>query len=344
MTSTVSTTSLQILVIQVSRIGDTMLTTPALAAIAAAYPGARITVLGHPKRFEVLENFPGISALRPITKQTSLWRGWLGPKSFDLAFIYGQDAALLRYALRVARRVVAFRQPETALNTRLAAALPWPMPETVHWVDRLLALPRAEGLSAPTRRIQYHPRPAERAAAQRELAASGLWQAAPLIGLQVASFPTKAHRDWPLAYFIGLCDALRARWPAAGFLLYGSAADQPRTGVLARHLGARALDCAGRLSLRQTAALMSHTRLYVGVDTGPTHLMSSFDIPMVALYHSLYPAAIYGPLDHPCAEPIDHPRVHASDRSEADSMADIPVAEVLARIERLAARILPAGR
>jgi len=45
-----------ILVINVTRIGDTLLAVPALRALATAWPDARLTVLGHPKRVAVLEN------------------------------------------------------------------------------------------------------------------------------------------------------------------------------------------------------------------------------------------------------------------------------------------------
>ena len=47
-----------VLAIVVSRIGDTLLATPALRAIAGAWPDAKLTCLAHPKRAEVLRNLP----------------------------------------------------------------------------------------------------------------------------------------------------------------------------------------------------------------------------------------------------------------------------------------------
>ena len=44
-----------ILVINVCRIGDTLLATPAIRALARMWPEARITVLGHPKRLDFVE-------------------------------------------------------------------------------------------------------------------------------------------------------------------------------------------------------------------------------------------------------------------------------------------------
>ena len=40
----------RILYINVSRIGDTLLVTPAVRAVAKAFPDASLTLLGHPKR------------------------------------------------------------------------------------------------------------------------------------------------------------------------------------------------------------------------------------------------------------------------------------------------------
>ncbi|MBL8523737.1 MAG: hypothetical protein JNN20_08615, partial [Betaproteobacteria bacterium] len=48
----------RVLAINVTRIGDTLLATPALRALAAFFPNARITCLGHPKRVEVVEHLP----------------------------------------------------------------------------------------------------------------------------------------------------------------------------------------------------------------------------------------------------------------------------------------------
>jgi len=90
----------EILVINVSRIGDTLLVTPALRALAKAWPQARITFLGHPKRVEIIEHLPFVAATGAITKHHARWRGWLARKRWDLALVYGFDRPLVAYALR----------------------------------------------------------------------------------------------------------------------------------------------------------------------------------------------------------------------------------------------------
>ncbi|MCE9571511.1 MAG: hypothetical protein K8R10_16135, partial [Rhodocyclales bacterium] len=60
----------RILVINVSRIGDTLLATPAIRALAAAWPEASLDVLGHPNRVEVLEHLPFVRRVGSISKKS----------------------------------------------------------------------------------------------------------------------------------------------------------------------------------------------------------------------------------------------------------------------------------
>src|SRR5207237_9208241 len=95
-------------------------------ALPEAWPGARLEVFAHPRRFEVLQHLPFVSGCRAITKQRARLRGWLGARRWDLAVVYGFDRALVAYALRVANRVAAFRQGDASLEARRAPAVDYP--------------------------------------------------------------------------------------------------------------------------------------------------------------------------------------------------------------------------
>ena len=84
-----------ILAIVVSRIGDTLLATPALRAIAAAWPDAKLTCLAHPKRAEILRNLPFLHRVGAITKTRAPLLGRFSRRRYDLAFIYGNDRPLV---------------------------------------------------------------------------------------------------------------------------------------------------------------------------------------------------------------------------------------------------------
>jgi heptosyltransferase III len=314
--------TMRILAINVSRIGDTLLAIPALRAIAQAYPQAEITVLGHPKRVEVLEHLPFLHQVGSISKRWAPMRGWL-KKEYELAFVWGYDAALVAYALRSAHSVVAFRQADEKLNRKLFKVVEPYLFQSSHAVNLAMTIPAAIGIVTSGHRLAYHITEQEAYWAKKTLSTNLPEKATPLIGLQIASFPTKAYRDWPLDNFFALCERLLKTYPNTHFLIFGGTEESLRTEALKRHLGNTATLYAGRLSIRETAALMSVTDLYIGVDTGPTHIMSAFDIPMVVMYHCISSSKNTGPLDHPCAYLIDHPA--GSGCSEWVSMSDISV-------------------
>jgi heptosyltransferase-3 len=325
-------------VIHVTRIGDTLMTTPVLCAIAHAYPGSAITVQGHPKRIEVIDHLPFIARTHSLYKRTVRLRGWLGGPRYDYALVYGFNKLLVSYALRIARQVIAFRQQDERLNLRLHKVVDVPVFQSEHLVLQLLRLPAALGVTPAGLRLLYHVTEAERAWAEHRIAQDIPRSSHPLIGFQVASFPTKAYRDWPVTHFAELAHKILACFPRAHFLIYGGRGEWKRTHWLKRELKDHARLYAGQLSLRQTAALMSQTDCYVGVDTGPTHIMSTFDIPLVGLYHCFSPSRLLGPLEHPHFYPVDHPRPYPC--ATDVTMAEISVDAVFSAIERaLASRV-----
>jgi heptosyltransferase-3 len=313
-----------VVLINVSRIGDTLLVTPALRALAAAWPQARITVLGHPKRIEILEHLPFIAATGSITKGRAAWRARLGGRRWDLALVYGFDKPLVAYALRAARRVAAFRQDDAALDARLFRCVERPAFQAEHAALLPLRLTRALGVPDAGLRLAYTVTEAETAAARAMLAQRLPGAGRPLVGLQVASFPTKGYRDWPVEHFAGLCQRIVAQWPAAHLVLLGGELDRERNRGLAARFPGRASSFAGELSLRQSAALMNQLDLYVGVDTGPTHIMGALDRPMVALYHCYSPSRLLRPLERERCYVVDHPRPQAGCSPETP-MAEIGV-------------------
>jgi heptosyltransferase-3 len=324
-----------VLVIIVARIGDTLLATPALRALKLAIPQGRLTVLAHPKRLEALQHLPFVDVLGGITKASAPLRGWIAKSRYEVALVYGHDAALVRYALRASDGVIAFRQRDAALNRRLAHLVEEPSgPE--HAVLHRLSLIAPLGLSSSDLRLAYCVTAEERVWARQWLGAHAP-SGRPLIGLQIASFPTKAHRDWPVASFQELIARVAAAQPQARFLLLGDAAAAAKAAPLLAAYPRLVALAAGKSSLRQSAALMAELDLYIGVDTGPTHIAGALGIPMVALFHCAYPGRNLAPSQHPAFVMIEHPLTGRS-RATTASMADIPVAAVWQAATDLLAR------
>ncbi len=324
----------RVLAINVTRIGDTLLNTPALRALAAFFPDAELTCLGHAKRVEVIEHLPYLAEVGAIDKRRAMWKGWLNKISgphYDWAFVWGHDHALHDYALRVSTNVVGYRQKDAALNRRLFRAVQDPALYSRHGVAMQLALIEGAGIPAAGYRLDYVVTPAETAAARSRLAADMDSGRRPVIGLQVASFPTKAYRDWPIEKFIALAKHIVSMHHDAHFILFGGDDDRPRTDEFQRALAECSTVYAGQLSLRETVAIMKEIDLYIGVDTGPTHLFGALGKPMVPMYHPSLPSALYKPLQHPALYVVDHPDAGpAADQYIA--MSGISVEMVWARV------------
>lgn len=325
----------QVLAIIVARIGDTLLVTPALRTLRAAIPQGRLTVLAHPKRMEALQYLSFVDELKGITKTSAPTRGWMAKNRYELALVYGHDAALVRYALRASKRVIAFAQRENELNAQLAPAVSEPA-SPMHAVMHRALLLEPLGLAATDLRLAWQVSPDEQAWA-REWRGKHVAGGAPVIGLQIASFATKSHRDWPVSSFQALIAGIAAEHAGARFVLLGDTAAAEKAAPLLAAYPRQAVLAAGRLSLRQSAALMAGLDLYIGVDTGPTHIAGALGIPIVALYHCAYPGRNLLPLQHPACVAIEHPLTGISTAATA-TMADIPVDAVFQAAMDLLAR------
>ncbi|MFS8086258.1 MAG: glycosyltransferase family 9 protein, partial [Acidobacteriota bacterium] len=215
---------------------------------------------------------------------------------------------------------------------RLWCAVQEPAFQSRHAVDYLLALTDVIGLPSAGKHLSYVVSTHERKWAGDRLAPLRARGARPVIGLQIASFPTKGYRDWPVANFIELCRRIRAERSDAHFLIFGGKLERERTQALHATMTDCSTHYAGSLSLRQTGALMNEIDLYIGVDTGPTHIMGALHRPMVAMYHGYSPSRLLAPLEHPCLWTVDHPRAGQGSSPDDYPMADVSVDTVLAKV------------
>ena len=302
----------------VARIGDTLLITPVLRALRAA--AGRLTVLVHPQRADALRHLDFIDELGTITKHSARLRARLWRGQYDVVFCWGRESGLLHYCLRAGKQSVAFDYPEFGgirSNALLRVAVP--VESSLHAVRERALLVGAVGIATRDERLAYVVTDVERRLAREWLGENLPAGAKPVIGMQLFSFPTKAHRDWPLERFTDLALRLCQSYPHAHLVVLGDEQAKQRAEPLVAALPGRVTVAAGQLALRQSAAVMQQLDLYIGVDTGPTHIAGALGIPLVALYHPRYPGRNLMPLDHPRCTVIE---------SAGGEMSEIPVEHV----------------
>jgi heptosyltransferase-3 len=325
---------LKILLIHCSgRVGDSLLATPAICNIQKKFPNANIELLAHRNRIDLFKNTPNINLLGAISEKRAWYKGWLNLKKYDYVIVFNYDNPLkniIKFALRVGNQVIASDVHDDKIDSKLHISIPrLPNQHHIHLYNHYLS---PFNFKKKCTRIKLYITTDEIKFAKSLLYQHKLLKSKFLVGYQIVSFPTRSYRDWPIDNFLSLAYKILEIKPNAFFIIFGSMDDRSKlTNFIKRMPKDSYLDLTG-LSLRKTAAVMSLIDLYVGVDTGPSHMMSAFDVPMLTMYHGKFPSKYYAPMGHPYSIAMDHPKKDKC--SEIDSMADISVNNVFSKLKK----------
>jgi ADP-heptose:LPS heptosyltransferase len=292
-----------VVVFRALQLGDLLCAVPALRALRAGLPGARITLVGLPwarafaARFrdyvDAFIAFPGARALPeqpPDVARLPAFFAEMQARRFDLAVqMHGNgihtNAIVTRFG---ARRTAGFHRAD-APHPDAGNFLPYP--EHLHEILRNLRLIEFLGLDARDDALEF---PLD-AADYAELAAlPGVTRLEPRRYVCLHPGARNPAKRWPVAHFARLGDALHER----GFdiVLTGSIAERPITGAVAQAMRAPSLDCAAPVSIGALAALLRDARLLVTNDTGVSHVAAGLRLPSVVIFFATDPRQ-WAPLD-----------------------------------------------
>lgn len=266
-----------IAVVQLGRIGDMILTTPLIEALAERFPGARITVIASPIAAPIARYAPSVGDLfevgrGPIGLGGAVMR--LQMRSFDL-YIDPKDHAssssrmLARSAH--ARTVIAHRSNAPRSHVPLP-----PTPDPGHYVDRMLAPLAAiapDVVASRRPRIGLPSEAAVVAARVREkvgdeYAVVNISAGAPL-------------RHWTVERTIAVVQYLVSRAPV---VIVSTPADRRNAHAIATTTSN--VIAAETNDILELAAVVAGATLVVTPDTAVVHVASAYDIPTVGLYPS----------------------------------------------------------
>lgn len=291
-----------ILVVQLNKIGDFVLTTPLLRAVAEVAgpegvvlavsatvadlaqtcPYAR-DVVTVPTRIgrspHVVANLLAVGraatpvrALRPVV---ALVPRWSADVAFELVLAYASGAS----------SVLGFCTDATPARRRRNAGYGALMTNCAHGtpglhesVQELSLLELLGSTSDVDPRPELWVTDEDRTRAREEVARALGGETTPAELVALAPGAGTEHRRWPPERFARVAEALFADGFSCAVL--GSAADrEPARAVTARVPGA--LDLTGRLSLRETAAVLEMCRLGVVNDSGVAHMAAAMRTPLV---------------------------------------------------------------
>lgn len=284
------------------------MTTPLLASLDEAYPSAQIVyatgrwsraALAGSRYVDRVITLPDTAG--PRTWFTLARR--LRRANFDLAVIPERSplAPLAAAAAGIPRRV-----GYDSAGRGFALTDPVPVTGIRHETERALDLARALGLPAAPPRIHYRPSGAACDAVARLLRDRGVSGDFLIAHPGGGANPgvIMASKRWPPERFAAVAKSLASTY---GFhvVIVGGPGDEAVALECAGALGFPATNLAGQLSWSEHAALAALARLYLGNDSGATHLALAAGAPVVAIFGPTDPA-MYGPLD-PVSEAVWNP-------------------------------------
>ena len=273
------------LVIQTAFLGDVVLTTPLLSALAARY--GPVDVVTTPAAAGLLETHPAVRNVIRYDKRgadaglTGFWRlasrlraGW-----YDRAVLPHRSwrSAALALAANIPERTgFADAAPAVTYTTRI------PRPKRGHEVERLLALGGPAVANTPA--VSLGLGPEDFAAADEWLAARGL--APGYVALAPGSI--WATKRWP--YYPELAAALDGP-----IVVVGGPDDAALADAIVARAPGRVHSATGALDLRGSAALIARARVLVTNDSAPLHFGTAVGTPIVAIFGPTVPEQGFGP-------------------------------------------------
>jgi len=282
-------------------IGDVLLCTPFLRELRRSFPAAWITLVVKPGVWNLVEFCPHVNEVLALDRRTAghplwfaarhLWR-----RRFELAINPRRDidlynANLLSYLSgapwRVGYAVAAPGVGGSGRDQLLTTAAENNLAQ--HEVNHDLDLLRRIGGVVTDDSLEVWVTKTDELAADRLLGSRAVDPCEMPIALAPgAGWPV---RIWPVENFLEL--ARRIRVAGMRTVVVGGP-DAVPMGRLMASLGDAVIDLSGVTTLRQTAAVLSRCRLFVGNDTGPMHLAAAVGLPVVEV--SSFPRT--GPRDH----------------------------------------------
>lgn len=291
----------KVLVVNLTRFGDLLQTSPTIAGLKAQ-GDTHVTVVVERNFAEVCDGIPGIDRVWPIDLD-ALGRLLLAD---DLRAAYHTVAREIA-ALRAERFDLALNYSSSRMSAVLLRLIG--VPDTRGWSmsddgHRLITHPWSRLFSASclTRRhaafnlvdhyrrvagvrdgpcgLRFTVEPAVRHRMLDRLRETGLREGDALIAFQLGA--SRAIRRWPPRHLI----AVGGRLGAAGLrlVLCGGAGDRGVADEVAAALGPEVIDLCGRTSVAELAAVLERADVLLTGDTGPMHLAVAVGTPVVALF------------------------------------------------------------
>ncbi len=276
----------RLLVLRFGAVGDVVLTTPALQALAQVWPDTEI-VYGTRRPFvSLIERDPLVHQVMAVEPGEGVWSysrrlQAIGPD--EILDLHGElRSQALRWILRLPTVVVQRRAWQDELPVRLG----WrPWRASIRYADRFHdAAERLVGMPLLRGELRHVVDARTQEEADAVLSAAGLQPGTPMVML--APGANWATKRWPVQEF----GRLGQRIDASGLrvVVLGSPDEAPLAAAIAEFVP-NLVDLCAASPLWLLGGLLRRARALVANDSGPMHLGRALGVPTVAIFGSTDP-------------------------------------------------------
>ncbi len=272
----------KILIILLDRIGDVILSTPALRAVREAFPKAEIHLLVRDYTKELLVNNPNINGLQ-IFKKDSL------SKDYDLAIALhpGITQNYLTFTCEAKYRVGytgwggGFFLTHTLKDDRSTRIR--------HEVESALEVVGVAGGKTEDKKLDISVTEEGEKFARDYFKKNNLSSNQPVVAIHPGA--RQEYIRWNKEGFAEVADRL-IKFKNVKVILTGSSKEDQLVKETASLMAEKPV-CAVGLRLTQLISLLKKCSLFIGNSTGPMHIAAGLDIPVVAIFGAIHPLDSY---------------------------------------------------
>ncbi len=303
----------KVLVLQLTDIGDVILTSPFLRELRRYLPHAWIVLVVQPRMFNLVEKCPHVNEVLPFDwRAVKNWnisfngclQWWL--QSADIAkhhlWKHDLDIAIstrwnndpcqaasitLMYLsgapLRIGYRDTPQDQKRLRLKGMNRFITQGPLRDfPQHEVDRQLDILRFLGANPIDSGLEVWTTQDDESFAQDVLNRFHVTESDSLIAF--APGATWSFRRWPSSRFIELGRWLQESYNAY-ILIIGGKGDRNLANQIEQKMhGRQTVNLAGKTTLREMASVLKRCKLFIGNDSGPLHVATAAGVPVIGLF------------------------------------------------------------
>lgn len=267
---------MKILVVRFSSIGDVVLTTPVVRCLAQQLPDAEIHFITKQAFLPVLEHNPYIDRIITIQSSVKEKIDELKAEDYDLVIDLHRNVRTLRLKRALGKKSYAF--PKKNIEKFLLTTFKLNRMPKVHVVDRYFEAVRPLGVMNDGLPCDF----ILTAADYVDLPASGL---SPKRFIAVAVGAQFATKQLPLELLVEVLSAV-----SVPIVLLGGPMDEERSQALKNLLPSQTVvDFCGKMTLRNSAYVLSQAAALLTGDTGLMHIATAFSIPIVSVWGNTVP-------------------------------------------------------